>query len=291
MVLRERVRPQDLQAHLCDPSLSCPLRTRCVPPHLGHAPGPLARPAGPVGRLRAQRPREPPPLVVRPAPSPLAASCQASRVSPRHVFSLTTSWRRRGASSCRRWSNRELRIPTLQERALENTQLYPTISFCCLEMVALRRSPPRACVALVGARRPLRAPRRWARGRGDAALGARGPPGAGAPLRLPGDGRQDAAGRAPRGRPGRLRGARRRVRPLRSRPLAVSCGQGREGDRRDRRERPSRGLRECPGEGRQRRRRAHGGRSRRQRRTTRRAFRPRPGRSAGSGTQRRGEER
>ena len=39
MVLRERVRPQDLQAHLCDPSLSCPLRTRCVPPHLGHASG------------------------------------------------------------------------------------------------------------------------------------------------------------------------------------------------------------------------------------------------------------
>ena len=50
-----------------------------------------ARPAGPVGHLRAQRPCEPPPLVVRPAPSPLAASCQASRVSPRHVFSLTTS--------------------------------------------------------------------------------------------------------------------------------------------------------------------------------------------------------
>ena len=50
-----------------------------------------ARPAGPVGHLRAQKPYEPPPLVVRPAPSPLAASCQASRVSPRHVFSLTTS--------------------------------------------------------------------------------------------------------------------------------------------------------------------------------------------------------
>ena len=66
-----------------------------------------ARPAGPVGHLRAQRPREPPPLAVRPAPSPLAVSCQASRVSPRRVFSLTTSWRRRGASSCRRWSNRE----------------------------------------------------------------------------------------------------------------------------------------------------------------------------------------
>ena len=151
MALREGARPQDLQAHLCDPSLSCPLRTRCVPPHLGHAPGPLARPAGPVGRLRAQRPREPPPLAVRPAPSPLAVSCQASRVSPRHVVSLTTSWRRRGASSCRRWSNRELRIPILQERALESTQLYPTISFCCLEMVAPRRSPPRACVALGGA--------------------------------------------------------------------------------------------------------------------------------------------
>lgn len=39
MVLRERVRPQDPRAHLCDPSLSCPLRTRCVPPHLGHASG------------------------------------------------------------------------------------------------------------------------------------------------------------------------------------------------------------------------------------------------------------
>ena len=49
--------------------------------------------------------------------------------------------------------------------------MYPTISFCCLEMVALRRSPPRACVALGGARRPLRAPRWWARGRGGAALG------------------------------------------------------------------------------------------------------------------------
>ena len=69
-----------------------------------------ARPAEPVGHLRAQRPREPPPLAVRPAPSPLAVSCQASRVSLRHVFSLTTSWRRRGASSCRRWSNRELGI-------------------------------------------------------------------------------------------------------------------------------------------------------------------------------------
>ena len=124
------------------------------------------------------------------------------------------------------WCESILRIPTLQERALENTQLYPTISFCCLEMVALRRSPPRACVALVGARRPLRAPRRWARGRGDAALGARGPPGAGAPLRLPGDGRQDVAGRALQGRPGRLRSAHRRVRPLRSRPLAVSCWAG-----------------------------------------------------------------
>ena len=87
-----------------------------------------------------------------------------------------------------------MRIPALQERALESTQLYPTISFCCLEMVALRRSPPRACVALVGARRPLRAPRRQARGRDGAALGARGPPGADAPLRLPGDSRQDVAG-------------------------------------------------------------------------------------------------
>ena len=116
----------------------------------GTRPAP-ARPAGPVGRPRAQRPREPPPLAARPAPSPLAVSCQTSRVSLRHVFSLTTSWRRRGASSCRLRSNRELRIPTLQERALESTQLYPTISFCCLEMVALRRSPPRACVALVGA--------------------------------------------------------------------------------------------------------------------------------------------
>ena len=39
MALRERVRPQDLQAHLCDPSLSCPSHARCVPPHLGHASG------------------------------------------------------------------------------------------------------------------------------------------------------------------------------------------------------------------------------------------------------------
>ena len=43
------------------------------------------------------------------------------------------------------WCESILRIPTLQERALESTQLYPTISFCCLEMVAPRRSPSRAC--------------------------------------------------------------------------------------------------------------------------------------------------
>ena len=62
MALREGVRPQDPRAHLCDPSPSRPSHARCVPPHLGHASGPLARPAGPVGHLRAQKPYEPPPL-------------------------------------------------------------------------------------------------------------------------------------------------------------------------------------------------------------------------------------
>ena len=82
-----------------------PLAREARPAAPGARARPPARPAGPVGHLRAQRPREPPPLAVRPAPSPLAVSCQASRVSPRHVFSLTASWRRRGASSCRRRSN------------------------------------------------------------------------------------------------------------------------------------------------------------------------------------------
>ena len=68
MVLRERVRPQDLQAHLCDPSLSCPSRTRCVPPHLGHASGsPPVLPSsastcarrGPVSLLPSPRARPP----------------------------------------------------------------------------------------------------------------------------------------------------------------------------------------------------------------------------------------
>ena len=42
----------------------------------------LAHFAEPVGHLRAQVPREPPPLPVRPASSPLAASCQASPCLP-----------------------------------------------------------------------------------------------------------------------------------------------------------------------------------------------------------------
>ena len=70
MVLRERVRPQDLQALLCDPSLSCPSHTRRVPPHLGHASGsPLALP-GPSGTCAR---RSPVSLLLSSTPGPLAS--------------------------------------------------------------------------------------------------------------------------------------------------------------------------------------------------------------------------
>ena len=79
MVLRERVRPQDLQAHLCDPSLSCPLRTRCVPPHLGHASG--SPPASPSSASTCAR-RSPMSLLLSSTPSFLA-SCSIMSSIPR----------------------------------------------------------------------------------------------------------------------------------------------------------------------------------------------------------------
>lgn len=39
IVFLEKVLPQPLQSHLCEPSLPCPLRTKSADPHLGHAAG------------------------------------------------------------------------------------------------------------------------------------------------------------------------------------------------------------------------------------------------------------
>ena len=107
MALREGVRPQDPRDRPCDPSPSCPSHARRVPPHLGHAPGSLPGPSGTCAR------RSPMSLLLSSCARPPRLSryhARHPRVSLRHVFSLTTSWRRRGASSCRRWSNREIDI-------------------------------------------------------------------------------------------------------------------------------------------------------------------------------------
>ena len=108
MALREGVRPQDPRAHLCDPSLSCPLRTRRVPPHLGHASGSPPALPGPSGTCARRSPMS---LLLSSCARPPRLSryhVKHPRVSLRHVFSLTTSWRRRGAPSCRRRSKKAM---------------------------------------------------------------------------------------------------------------------------------------------------------------------------------------
>ena len=91
MALRERVRPQDLRDRPCDPSPSCPSHARCVPPHLGYASGSshiLPSPSGTCAR------RCPVSLLLSPCARPPRLSrhhARHPRVSPRHVFSLTTS--------------------------------------------------------------------------------------------------------------------------------------------------------------------------------------------------------
>ena len=56
MVLRERVRPQDPRDRPCDPSPSRPSHARCVPPHLGHAPGSPPALPGPSGTCALRGP-------------------------------------------------------------------------------------------------------------------------------------------------------------------------------------------------------------------------------------------
>ena len=81
MALREGARPQDPRDRPCDPSPSCPSHARCVPPHLGHAPGsPPALPS-PSGTCARRGP------VSLPL-SPCARPPRLSRHHARHPASL-----------------------------------------------------------------------------------------------------------------------------------------------------------------------------------------------------------
>ena len=56
MALREGARPQDPRDRPRDPSPSCPSHARCVPPHLGHAPGSPPALPGPSGTCARRGP-------------------------------------------------------------------------------------------------------------------------------------------------------------------------------------------------------------------------------------------
>lgn len=80
MALREGARPQDPRDRPCDPSPSCPSHARCVPPHLGHAPGSPPALPGPSGTCARRGPVS---LLL----SPCARPPRPSRYHARHPAS------------------------------------------------------------------------------------------------------------------------------------------------------------------------------------------------------------